>query len=85
MLAISAVLVMEPSYVVFDEPMTLLDSRNKKLVLDTIQAIKQPIIMVTHDMDHLRDFERVIVFEDGKVVEDSVPDDAIHHYMRAMG
>ena len=85
MLAISAVLVMEPSYVVFDEPMTLLDSRNKKLVLDTIQAIEQPIIMVTHDMDHLQDFERVIVFEDGWVVEDCVPYDAIRHYIQAMG
>lgn len=85
MLAISAVLVMEPSYVVLDEPMTLLDLRNKKLVLDTIQAIEQPIIMVTHDMEHLRDFDRVIVFEDGRVVKDGAPDDAIRRYMQVMG
>jgi len=85
MLAISAVLVMEPSYVVLDEPMTLLDLRNKKLVLDTIQAIEQPIIMVTHDMEHLRDFDRVIVFEDGRVVKDGAPDDAIRRYVQVMG
>ena len=85
MLAISAVLVMEPSYVVLDEPMTLLDLRNKKLVLDTIQAIEQPIIMVTHDMEHLRDFDRVIVFEDGRVVKDGAPDVAIRSYVQVMG
>jgi len=84
MLAISAVLVMEPSYIVFDEPMTLLDFRNKKLVVDTIRAIEQPIILVTHDMEHLQDFERVIVFEDGRVVADGAPEDAIRHYMDAM-
>ena len=84
MLAISAVLVMEPSYVVFDEPMTLLDLRNKKLVLDTIHAIEQPIILVTHDLEHLEEFERVIVFEDGQVVADGAPDDAICYYTQAM-
>tara|TARA_B100000029_G_scaffold202183_1_gene200456 strand:- start:1303 stop:1977 length:675 start_codon:yes stop_codon:yes gene_type:complete len=84
MLAISAVLVMEPSYVVFDEPMTLLDLRNKKLVLDTIHAIEQPIILVTHDLEHLEEFERVIVFEDGQVVADGAPDDAIRYYTQAM-
>ena len=52
---------------VFDEPMTLLDLRNKKLVLDTIHTIEQPVILITHDLDHLQDFERVIVFDEGRV------------------
>lgn len=45
LLAISAVLVMEPRYVVLDEPMTLLDLRNKKLILDTIRTIGQPVVL----------------------------------------
>lgn len=84
LLAISAVLVMEPRYVVLDEPMTLLDLRNKRLILDTIRTIGQPVVLVTHDLDHLRDFERVIVFDEGRVVADGPPRDAIRHYTRAM-
>ena len=84
MLAISAVLVMEPQYVVLDEPMTLLDLRNKKLVLDTIHEIEQPVVLVTHDLDDLRDFERVVVFDEGSVVADGPPDAAICHYLQAM-
>ncbi len=84
LLAISAVLVMEPRYVVFDEPMTLLDLRNKKLVLDTIHAIEQPVVLVTHDLDHLRDFERVLVFDEGRVAADGPPAEATRHYTRAM-
>ena len=84
MLAISAVLVMEPEYVVLDEPMTLLDLRNKALIVDIIREIEQPVVLVTHDLDHLRDFDRVIVFDDGAVTADGRPDAAIREYVRAM-
>ena len=84
MLAISAVLVMEPRYVVLDEPMTLLDLRNKQLVADKIREIEQPVVLVTHDLDHVRDFDRVIVFDEGGVVADGPPEAAIREYLRAM-
>ena len=84
MLAISAVLVMEPRYIVLDEPMTLLDLRNKRLVTEIIREIEQPVVLVTHDLDHIRDFDRVIVFHDGSVTADGVPDAAIREYVRAM-
>ena len=84
MLAISAVLVMEPRYVVLDEPMTLLDLRNKKLVTEIIREIEQPVVLVTHDLDHIRDFDRVIVFDEGGVTADGLPDAAIRKYVRAM-
>ena len=84
MLAISAVLVMEPRYVVLDEPMTLLDLRNKRLIIEIVGEIEQPVVLVTHDLDHLRDFDRVIVFDDGGVAADGRPDAAIGAYLRAM-
>ena len=84
MLAISAVLVMEPRYLVLDEPMTLLDLRNKELIIEIIREIEQPVVLVTHDLDHLRDFDRVIVFDDGRVTADGTPDAAIREYLRAM-
>ena len=84
MLAISAVLVMEPRYLVLDEPMTLLDLRNKELIIEIVRAIEQPVVLVTHELDHLRDFDRVIVFDDGGVAADGAPDAAIGEYLRAM-
>ena len=84
MLAISAVLVMEPLYVVLDEPMTLLDLRNKKLVTEIIREIRQPVVLVTHDLDYVRDFDRIIVFDEGCVTADGVPESAIREYVRSM-
>jgi len=84
MLAISAVLVMEPRYVVLDEPMTLLDLRNQRLVIEIIREIEQPVVLVTHDLDHLRDFDRVIVFDEGRVAADGPPDAAIDAYLQMM-
>ena len=84
MLAIAAVLVMEPRYVVLDEPMTLLDLRNKQLIIEVIREIEQPVVLVTHDLDHLRDFDRVIVFDEGGVTADGLPHAAIREYLRAM-
>jgi len=84
MLAISAVLVMEPRYLVLDEPMTLLDLRNKELIIEIIREIEQPVVLVTHDLEHLRDFDRVIVFDEGGVAADGPPDAAIGEYLRAM-
>ena len=84
MLALAAVLVMEPRYVVLDEPMTLLDLRNKRLVLEVIRGIDQPIVLVTHELDHLEELDRVIVFEEGRVIADDAPGPAIRRYVEAM-
>ena len=84
MLALAAVLVMEPRYVVLDEPMTLLDLRNKRLVREVVREIEQPVVLVTHELDHLRDFDRVIVFDRGRVIADDLPGPAIRRYVEAM-
>ncbi len=84
MLALAAVLVMEPRYVVLDEPMTLLDLRNKRLVLDLIRGIEQPVVLVTHELDHLEELDRVIVFDEGRVIADDAPGPAVRRYLEAM-
>lgn len=85
LLAISGVLVMEPSYIVFDEPTTLLDLRNKLTVTRAIRELEQTAIVVTHDLDLIADFDRVIVFADNRVMADDVPEVAIGKYREAMG
>ncbi len=84
LLAISGVLVMEPEYIVFDEPTTLLDLRNKRRIAQAIADLEQTAIVVSHDLEFLQDFERVLVFDHGKVVIDDVPAVALTEYVRMM-
>lgn len=84
LLAISGVLVMEPDYIVFDEPTTLLDLRNKRRIAEAIAALDQTAIVVSHDLEFLQDFDRVLVFDHGRVVIDEVPAVALKEYVRMM-
>ncbi len=84
LLAIAAVMVMEPQYVVFDEPTTLLDLRNRNLVQRLLRGLSQSIVVVSHDLDLLLDFDRVIVLQLGRVVKDDRPAAAIAYYRQLM-
>lgn len=84
LLAISGVLVMGPAYVVFDEPTTLLDLRNRNRIVQVMRDLPQTVITVTHDLDLLRDFERVLVFDGGQVVMDAPPHEAVPFYRALM-
>lgn len=85
LLAICAVLVVAPHYVVFDEPTTLLDLRNKRRIAEVIAGLEQTAIVVSHDLDLLRGFDRVLVFDGGRVVADDTPAAALSFYLRLMG
>ncbi|RJF72215.1 ATP-binding cassette domain-containing protein [Deinococcus cavernae] len=84
LMAISGVLVMQPEYVVFDEPTTLLDLRNRNRIVQVIRELPQTAIVVTHDLDLLADFGRVLVFDGGRVVMDAPPTQAIAFYRELM-
>lgn len=80
LLALAAVLVGEPQVVVADEPTTLLDARNSRRIADLFRAMTQQVIVVTHQLDLVEDFDRVICIEDGAVVADGAPAVAIDAY-----
>lgn len=84
LLALSSVLVMEPQYVVLDEPTTLLDLRNRRRIAEVLAELPQPAVVVSHDFELLRGFDRVLVFDDGRVVADDAPGPALDFYERAM-
>ncbi|MBB1628528.1 energy-coupling factor ABC transporter ATP-binding protein [Achromobacter sp. UMC71] len=80
LVALAAVLVMRPALVVFDEPTTQLDLRNRNRVRDAIAALPQDAIVVSHDLDLLEDFERVVVVRDGAIAADDQPAAALRWY-----
>ncbi|CAJ1503545.1 energy-coupling factor ABC transporter ATP-binding protein [[Mycobacterium] burgundiense] len=84
LLALASVLVTEPRIVVADEPTTLLDLRNTRMLRDAFAALDPRLIMVTHDLTLLDDFDRVLVFDDGRIVADEAPAAAIAAYRRLM-
>ena len=84
LLALAAVLVTEPDLLVMDEPTTLLDIRNARRVAEVVRGLPQQVVLVTHHLDLLADFDRVLVFDRSRLVHDGTPDDAIAHYLRLM-
>lgn len=80
LLALCSMLVLEPDVLVCDEPTTLLDLRNKRRFVEELDGLDQQVVLVTHDLDLLKGFERVVVLDGGRVVADDVPDTALRHY-----
>ena len=68
--------------VVADEPTTLLDLRNRALVAETFAELSQQLVVVTHDLDLVSDFDRVLVVDEGRVVIDDSPGPALDGYRR---
>ncbi|EAU40082.1 ABC transporter, ATP-binding protein [Fulvimarina pelagi HTCC2506] len=81
MVAFAGVMALEPEWIVLDEPTTLLDRRNTNRVMRTIAEVSQNIVFVTHDLDRLTGFDRVLVFETGRLAFDGPPAKAIPFYM----
>jgi biotin transport system ATP-binding protein len=84
LLAIAGVLVMRPARIVFDEPTTLLDLVNTRRVASVIDELEQQVVVVTHDLDLLEGFDRVLVIDAGRVVEDGPPDSSVAAYRALM-
>lgn len=81
MIALIGVMIMEPDYIVFDEPTTLLDLRNKRKLMSVVETLKQSVLMVTHDLDLLERFDRVLCFHEGQLAIDDIPSVAISKYL----
>lgn len=65
--ALTAVLAVDPSVVVLDEPTTLLDLRNRGLLMDRLAALPQQLIYATHDLEFAATAQHLVVIHQGKV------------------
>lgn len=80
LLALASVLVTEPELVVMDEPTTLLDLANTERIRTVVRGLAQQVVLVTHHLDLVDDFDRVIVFHEGRLAFDGSPGTAVAHY-----
>ncbi len=84
LIAIAGVLAMDPEYIVLDEPMTLLDLRNKRRLAAAIDDFRQVAIVVSHHLDFISHFDRVLVVEEGRIAIDDEPSRALAAYVERM-
>lgn len=80
LLALAAVLATEPDLVVADEPTTLLDLRNTRLIGDHLLALAVPLVLLTHDLELAARCEQAVLFEAGRVRAAGEPEAVIAEY-----
>ena len=85
LVALTSVLAVEPSVLVLDEPSTLLDLRNRENLRAVLAELPQQVLLATHDLELAADAERVLVIDNGRLVIDAAPAEAIAGYRTLMG
>lgn len=72
--SIGRALINDPAIILADEPTGNLDSKSGEEILTLMKLSKQKyhqtIIMITHDLEIASQADRVITFEDGKIIKD---------------
>ncbi|MEJ5919666.1 MULTISPECIES: energy-coupling factor ABC transporter ATP-binding protein [unclassified Corynebacterium] len=84
MLALASVMVLEPEIIIADEPTTLLDLRNRLHIRSVFEELSQQVIVVTHDLDFVRSYDRVLCIDSGRIVDDGNPASVIDAYVDRM-
>ncbi|HQJ56068.1 MAG TPA: energy-coupling factor transporter ATPase [Caldisericia bacterium] len=77
-LAIAGILVMEPQYLVLDEPTSLLDPKGRKDVIELIKRLNNEgitIILITHRMEEAVLGDRVLVLNEGEIFLEGKPEE----------
>ncbi len=78
-----SVLVMQPRHLVLDEPTTGLDHGQKRRLADLVAGLPQSVVMITHDFEQIRNFDRAIAFQGGRVVLDGEPRFVVPRWIEA--
>ena len=81
--AIARALAMQPKIMLFDEPTSALDPEMIKEVLDVMRELASSgmtMLIVSHEIGFAREVaDRVIMFDEGSIVEEAAPDDFFNH------
>lgn len=70
---IAGVLAVNPKYIIFDEPTTMLDSEGKEDIYEIVKSLKEQgytMIYVTNVMDEILIADRVVVLEKGEIIKE---------------
>ncbi|MCC7667618.1 energy-coupling factor ABC transporter ATP-binding protein [Liquorilactobacillus satsumensis] len=74
--ALAGVIAMRPEIIILDEATSMLDPEGRKDVIKIIQELSQAgftIISITHDINEASLAQRVVVLNDGQILQDATP------------
>lgn len=72
LIAIAAILSMEPDILLFDEILSQLDNKGKRIINDLTMRLKREnktVILVEHDLDSINFGDRILELKSGKLIE----------------
>lgn len=81
LLSLMSVLVMEPRYVIFDEPLNSLDLAARRRFTRLMHALPQTVITITHDFELIADYDRALLIHEGRVIADGLPGEVARQYV----
>ena len=84
LVAIARAVLADARLIIMDEPTTLLDLRNARMIGRVISELSQTVVLATHHLYLLDDFDRVLVFDSGRLVADAPPAEALAYYRELM-
>jgi biotin transport system ATP-binding protein len=81
LLSLISVLVMDPRYIIFDEPLNSLDLATRRRFTRLMHGLPQTVITITHDFDLIADYQRALLIHEGRVAADGQPREVIARYI----
>ncbi len=76
-IAIAGIIAMEPSCLILDEPTAMLDPKGRKEIVSTLHKLNKEkgitVVLITHYMEEAEKADRVMVMNDGVIIDDNTP------------
>jgi len=89
--AIAGIIAMEPECLVLDEPTAMLDPKGRAEIIDTVVRLNREkgmtVVLITHYMEEAEMADRVIVMNDGVIIDDGTPKEIFKkvEYLKSVG
>ncbi len=84
LLCLIAVLVMQPSLLILDEPFVGLDIPTKMQLSHYLKDLPITLVQITHQCEDLQDYAEILWFDDGKVRMQGAPEQVFPAYEKSM-
>ncbi len=82
-IAIAGIIAMQPDCLVLDEPTAMLDPKGRAEIISTLLKLNREknitVVLITHYMEEAEKADRVIVMNDGVIIDDGAPREIFHN------
>lgn len=75
LVAIAGIMVMNPKFIIWDEPTSNLDMRYRRRLINVINSAPQDAMMIaSHDLEFILEVcDRAVLIDKGEVIDDNIP------------